>query len=300
MRRRRAAVVASVLLAVAVVAALPAAAGEGISTVAWWTDNPLAQPRPEGGFEITADPSGPRAFAGLMLSATGDVSAASLRLQVESAIPAPDLRLCRIHEDFSTANPGSFEEAPATDCVASKPFSVDGDQLVVDVTNLVGADPVGVAVMPTEGAIAFHVVVSSAAVVVGPPPPPTGSPSPEPTPDPPSGSPAPSPEGAAEPVQSAPAPGTDAFARFAAAVPPPVPQATEVLPVDPDPASAAPLLDPGPGLTLDTPSTRAASSAEPARPWSRLIVLIPLSVGFGYGMALVRRLLAERGLLGRA
>lgn len=267
----------------------------GVTAVGWWSSNPVAVAQPQGGFQVAAGPDGStQSLAAVRLSiAATKVDSLPVHL-VESSSVGTDfgiLRLCTTKDPWTAANPGTMDTAPKPDCtvVANLTRTTDGSWLgdaaalapnggevslmVVPVYQPPSPAPVGPGMIVTISGGQFTAtgsnVTSTTASTVDSSSVYSGSGSDGSTVDyfGPSGG------------GSFGIPDATITPSFGSAAPPPE-------------QVAAPSRSTTSGFAL----TPVKSDGGPPAPWVRLIILLPLSAGFGVGAARLRRAIAE-GLL---
>lgn len=298
---------------------LPTPPGVGAQTVAavqgtaWWSQRPGAAPLPDGGVEVAVGFGGEvQSVAAIAVRVDAPVRTVVLILEESEATGSEtaDLRVCRTDPgSIRGANPGAWEDRPDVDCSSRVPLVRNESTAAwsADVTSLleVGAatglaiDPAGREAVPGVPLVpGFSIQLAPPKLLV------SAAPS-HPTDD--------------TPTQATPTDGTTG--------PPPAPLADAWLPglepeipVAVDEGFVAPPLQPvSPDTEASMPTTTdvdrqtqvGSGSPEPvsaddlfatgpvpgaagdARPWWRLVVLVPLSAVVGLGAALGRRLLLE-------
>ena len=262
----------------------------GVTEVGWWSSNPIAIPQPEGGFQVAAGPDGStQSLAAIRLSiAAASVDSLPVHL-VESSSVGTDfgiLRLCTTNDAWTAANPGTLDTAPKPDCTTSANLTrtLDGSWL---------GDAAALA--PRGGEVSLMVVpVYQPPVPVGPGMvvtisggqfTATGSEVTSTT-----DSTIETSVGSGSGGSTIDYFGSTGGGSFG------IPDAT----ITPSFGSVAPPAEevavPSRTTTEGFALTPVKSDGGPPPPWIRLILLLPLSAGFGVGAALVRRAIAE-GLL---
>lgn len=303
-RATRLGVVVALIVGIGTWIAIPTVHGEELSVsvdqVGWWTDRPAAPPAGEGAFEVAsgvdAEPQSVAAFQVTIPATQVDTFGLTLVETAGFGSEFGSLAICRTEETWAPADPGELDDAPAAEC-STKVYLTP----VVEERTWIG----DIAALVSEGGTVSLVVVPEYA-----PPAPVG----------PGmvvriaeiqiaaqGSSAQSDEttttldfttpGGSNQFDDAPDSGFTA--------------GPDPIAVGPSPGSidlgAAEPETPAP----DTPPTSVVSdtgddgffSLEPedaatadGRPWVRLLLLVPLSIGIGLGSARLRRL-AEEGRL---
>lgn len=123
MRRSVTVSLAGVLAGVAWWAAAGPSAGSALSAsvakVGWWSQQPGAQPQPDGGFQVTNGPSGALSVAAIdVVIGDGTDISASLTLAEGSSVGSDraGLIVCTTSSSWSAANPGAWGDQPSSDC----------------------------------------------------------------------------------------------------------------------------------------------------------------------------------------
>lgn len=295
---RRAVLAAVVLVAGAALWLAPVSAGEPVDVqvteVGWWTSRPGALPQPEGGFEVAATPTGDtQSLAALRVDiAASSVDDLQIRLDetASAGTQVGGLKLCATTSSWSAANPGSMDDAPVPDCSTSAVLTrttdgvwlgdatalapTGGEVTLVVVPLYTPPAPIGPGLIVAIGGGDLTATGSTTTPTTSP----TGGPSPTFDPGP------------------FDFPQDDAFA--------PVGGGSFGIPstgldsdfgtVNPEPAATVPPEQEEDTFALDPEPI----DNEPPPPWIRLVLLVPLSAGFGVGTVRLRRLLDENGLLG--
>lgn len=263
-----------------------------VESVGWWTDRSLAQPRGPGGFEVASTLDG-TSVAAIALRVDGEPASATLTL-AESGGLRPEtavLRVCATAA-FEPADGGALADAPATTCQTGVDLSRgDGGTWTGAVASLLDGPVTALAVVPATPTaepspvdpgftVEFSGVTVTATGPVSPTEPPTTT----------------TPRGTTQtlPPATAPPPETGGFTPSAPEpqfVPPPAP-ATTIAPGTP--TTIAPPVDAS--TAEDREIAGAPLAAGPitggsgdAKPWVRLLLLMPLSVAAGAGAIFGRR-----------
>lgn len=272
---------AAAAAAVAVLApAGPVAADEAaaITELGWWSRRPGATELPAGSFEVALLPSGPASQAALRIEVkVAPVTSALLELEESSQVLADValIQACPTDEPWTPANPGPWGEAPTPDCEgASVRLGRNADGTwTADVGPLLRGGSSSLVVLPAaelsdqQQSVSFQVVFSGARLVAAP----AGAAA---TSDP-TAADAPTPV----PFVAAPAP---------APAPRPGP-VTAPASVAPEPTAAA-----ASSASTDFAAPAGGADAGGGRPWWRLLIGIPLSIGAGVAAAAGRRYLQPR------
>ena len=286
---------ASTSLVVGTATAALALEGDAPTTVGWWSQDPTAAEQPEGGFQVSAVGGEAVSIAALRFDVADDATNATLELQeAEGSVvsPATALQVCRTTEQWEPANPGAFADAPEPDCEAAVDLQRDETTLVwtASVGSLL-ADGASLVVTPADTAgggapvdPGFQVTFTEAAlaVVAGPALPAGAAPMPSSTP-PAASSPSFSgaggssftPPGGVTPA----APAADAT----------TPTTVAVEDAEGDAAVASPMFE-----------SEGDDGGGANQPWSKLLVLVPLSALIGVAFVYGKRLLQQRGVLEEA
>jgi len=289
----------SVLVGVIAFVVVASATHAGASTasvieVGWWTSEPGASPAPAGGFQVANGVQGPQSIAAIRMMKESDPGAVKLQLTPASGAVNADagaaLQICPIVADWKAANPGAAGDAPKYDCATKVDVTKDaGGTWSADVSALLSSAaegaPVSMMVVPAPSAVGsvpvpFQINFSAAAVAA------------------PAGTPA----GAAQGSSPFSAPQPSSAPSVAGARP-------SITPSTPHPVTA-----PAPAAPTNTtapPSTAPANQQASAptvhiatagrgrgKPWGRLLYLVPLSAIGGLAVALGRKVVSERGLVG--
>ncbi len=267
----------------------------GVTEVGWWSSNPIAIPQPEGGFQVVAGPDGStQSLAAIRLSIAA-VSIDSLPVHlVESSSVGADfgmLRLCSTKDAWTAANPGTLESAPTPDCTISAGLTrtTDGSWLGDAAALAPHGGEVSLMVLPfyqqpSPAPIGPGMVVTISGGQLTA----TGSNLTSTTDSTVDSSQVDSGSGAdGSTIDNFGPPYGGSFG---------IPGA----PIDPSFGSVAPpperVAIPSHSTTNGFALTPVKSDGGPPAPWIRLIILIPLSAGFGLGAARLRRAVVE-GLL---
>ncbi|MEX2393950.1 MAG: hypothetical protein WD826_05675 [Actinomycetota bacterium] len=263
---------------IALVASVPAsAAGAAITQVGWWTQRPGATELESGGFELALAPNGPISQAALRIRVDAvQLTSAQLELTESEAAGAEfsAIDVCTTTESWSSANAGAWDDAPTPNCQQSIPMTRSLSQTwTADVSSLLTVGTVSLVLVPgshpdTQGApLPYRLVFSGATIEASA----AVEPAPQPTPFTPSDdTPVSTPSDADVPQPVAPDPDTPVGAD---GTPPPTGAVVAIPSFVPD--------------TEDEPG--------PSRPWSRLVVLIPLAAAIGVTTVVGRRALRDRG-----
>ncbi len=271
-----------------------------VQAVGWWSSRPTAVAQPEQGFEVAAGPQGdPQSVAAIRLSvAAAQVDTLEVQL-LESAggsigTEFGTIQVCTTADAWSPANPGAMADAPTADCSSSALLTrttegtwlgdlarlvPDGGQVsLMLLPKYQPPVPVGPGMVVTIASGSFSATGSSTTTtgVV------TGT-------DDGSGSVGGSFDTGGSFGDVGYDPGSFGDGSF---VVPPAP------PLDDGATTTSVPVDRG----TDEPSDDFAlppvsSPGDGGPPWVRLLVLVPLCVGFGLGSVRVRRLLAARGVV---
>lgn len=256
----------------------------------WWSRLPVAQPLPDDGFAVGWALE-EQSAAAVRIDLSDPLDGTVYLVLAESGGAASDqgaIKVCVATEDWEPANPGAYENLPASDCGASLELGRDATALswFGDITALVHAasgptldlvlHAVPKAVSPDVPASApYEVQFSGASLLVDPGTTPTTDLGTDTT-LPPSGAT----DGFVDPGGIGP----DVGGGF-------------------EPPVASPVSLPPNATTTTQPSAPEDLALGPidvtdgeTKPWVRLLWLTPMSAGLGVGMAAVRRLLEERAL----
>lgn len=302
-RMQRIGAVAVLVAGVVMFAAIPTVDAEtltvSVDQVGWWSDRPAATPAGDGAFEVAsgidAEPQSVAAFQ-VTIPAT-QVDRFDLTF-VETAGFGSEfgaLAICRTDESWAPADPGPLEDAPAADCSPKVYLTpvVEERTWIGDIAALVAdGGTVSLVVLPEYAPptpVGTGMVVRVAEIRIEA-----------------EGSSAPTAETTTTLDFTTPD-GSNQFENSPdsgfTAGPDPIgsgsPGSIDLAPVEPDPTSAE---------TKDTTVVSDTSDdgffalepedavATDGRPWARLLLLVPLSVGIGFGAAALRRL-AQGGRL---
>jgi hypothetical protein len=270
---------ACVVAGVIAFASMPAsAAGASITQVGWWTQRPGATELESGAFELALAPSGPISQAALRIRVDAvQLTSAQLELTESEAAGAEfsAIDVCTTTESWSSANAGAWEDAPTPNCQQSIPMTRSlAGTWTADVSSLLTVGTVSLVLVPgshpdTQGAplpyrLAFEGATIEASAAVEPAPTPTPVFTSAPTAEEPSTS-----EGPPSVVTG-----------------PDTPVGSDASPAPTDAVVVRPSFVPD---TEEEPGT--------SRPWSRLIVLIPLAAAIGVTTVVGRRTLRDRGVI---
>lgn len=291
---RRIAIPALLLLAAVGIWRAPMASSADVdvtvSEIGWWSSRPGALAQPEGGFEVAASPTGDtQSIAALRLSiAATQVDSLQVRFDETASVGTQvgAMKMCATTSSWTPANPGPMTEAPAADCTISAGLTrtVDGVWLgdatalapnggvvsIVIVPNYNPPAPIGPGLVVTISGGDLTATGSSTTVTTQPG---------ETTTTIFDG-------GSGFGFDS----GFDSFGGGSFGVP--------SSGVEPDFGTATPsppvttVSDQGPGVD-DFALDPEPIDNEPPPPWIRLVLLLPLSVGFGFGSVRLRRLATE-------
>ena len=298
MRRRSArslAATSATLLAVGLAGWVsPAARAESeppVTATGWWTRQPLAQPIAEDGFAVAWTIEEQSAAAVRIDLSTPLEGTVYLELtEAATGSVAPDqggIQACVATEGWEPANPGAYEDLPASDCGAATSVELGRDAAALtwltDITALVAAaagDELDLVLHPLPKPVSadvpasapFTVQLSGAALLVDPATVPT-------TPEPPTTLPVD--PGFVDPGIGGPSVGGG----FDAPTAPPVD-------LPPNATTTTEAEDPGELVALGPVDVTGGES----KPWVRLVLLTPISAGIGLAMAAARRYLEERAL----
>lgn len=285
------------LVLAAAVAPWGAGAQEGVDVsvleVGWWSSRLTAVAQPEQGFEVAAGPQGDAQSVAAIRLSVAATQVDSLQVNLTEASGGSigsefgTLRVCTTTDAWSAANPGAFDEAPTPDCATTATLTrtLDGAWLG-DIT----------ALAPDGGEVSLMLVpFYQPPVPVGP--------------------------GMIVPIGSGDFTATGTSTT-------PTTGSTETTTTATDDGFGS--IDGGFGgsfggsfgvpeisgdsdfgtTTTLAPSTTATttsdddfaldpitSEGEDSAPWIRLVLLVPLCAGFGFGLVHARRLLVDRGLM---
>ncbi|MGQ0430858.1 MAG: hypothetical protein ACT452_00460 [Microthrixaceae bacterium] len=256
----------------------------------WWTQQPLAQPVPDDGFEVAWAVEAEQSMAAIRFD-TSVAGGGTIFLVLNeiggSATDQGYVDVCRTaNNTWTSANPGSYADRPASDCAAGSSVRLGRDlgtqEWAGDITSL--ADPSGItslAVRPMGKSLSgaspptapFSVQFGSAEIRYDPP---TG------------------------PTTTADSGASTTFGTDGGSFSPTYPE------FDPDPGFGTPSLGPvettpGSGDATVTSSSAPVLNRGPVdgtergpRPWGRLVVLTPISAGIGTLGAAGRRWKLDR------
>jgi hypothetical protein len=264
----------------------------------WWSQQPLAQPVADKGFEVSWALEQEQSMAAVRLDVPALSGQTVYLALTESGGSAPDqgaLRVCVTRDAWTAANPGAYADRPQADCSTTPSVDLGRDanakEWVGDITSLVGqGGPISLVVRPvgkevTAGVPAsapFSVQVSKAETRVDDT---GGSSGDSDTSEPPVTFDTTGGGGSyGVPDVSYPDVGSGLATPDLAPIGGP---ATTVAPATADPEEQIAL---GP---VDVTSSGG-------RPWGRLLVLTPISAGLGTLAAAGRRWWSERTLARRA
>jgi hypothetical protein len=263
----------------------------------WWSRQPLAQPVPDGGFEVGWALEQEQSSAAVRFASVPTDEGTVLLVLKELGGGAPDqgrIRVCATDDAWTAANPGAYADRPEADCDAGPSVELGRDagalEWLGDITSLasgLGGSPLSLVVQPlgkplSDGApttFPFTVQVSAAELRVDTPFD-AGSGATEDTVAPDSFD-----LGGGITAPDVAFPDTGGSFTSPALPPAEVPA-----------APAAP-----PAAELE-PEEQAAlgpvrGTRGEARPWGRMLVLTPISAGLGTLAAAGRRWHSERALL---
>lgn len=261
-----------------------------VDRVGWWTKRLGAQPTTDtGSFEVAyGSDKAATSVAAIEVSvpvATVQTLQISLDELTGTAAQIGHVRVCLATPGWATANAGAFDQAPALDCAASAADltrSLDGNWLG-DIGALVpngGTVSLGIILVDDLGAPVSPgaTVQISKVTIEGQAGPPLASTTTTTTPSPP-------------------------IDLGGAAGPGPVFVPDTGGAFDLPPLSPA---DTGDGRAGTPPTTTPVSDTvdevalptfhQPAKPWWRLVLIVPLAIGLGFGAVFGRRLLVARGV----
>jgi hypothetical protein len=297
MIRRRAlrVVTAAGFVAAALVMAAPSDGSTLTSSVArvgWWSQQPGAQPQPEGGFQVATGPSGDLSVAAVDVSISeGSDVAATLTMEgsetsLGSTHPAV-LQVCVAATPWKDANPGAWADAPQPDCSPAAKVTGDGSKWTADVSQLVHAGgTTSLMVLPVDQPVngvvdpGWQVTITKATVAA------TGTTaSDSSTIDSSATSGSSSGSSSFGTGSSSDSFGTGTGSSAPAIVTPPAESTVTpaVPPATPPPAAAVPAKPPfTPTKILATPKQVDHN------PWARLLLFLPLAALVGAGAALLR------------
>ena len=289
MTRRVLAVAALVSFAVVlVVSASTAASGQSsadITQVGWWSRRPGAAELPEGGFEVAWGVQGEESVAAVLVVGGIEEPDEVLLILNESAetnVDSAAIRVCTSATTWQAANPGAYEDRPTANCAAATQLGRDSStsRWIADVTAFVAPGPVSLMLVPVETpvdenlpvAAPYQVTFSGAQLRVS-----GGSSSPTTT--------TAFVDGSSDDDASVDEPAVGDQGSFddsddGAVVTEPSTTTTAEVTTTSDELAALPIS----GVSGDDP------------PWTRLLVLVPISAAAGYGATWLRRVARARGL----
>lgn len=289
MRRRL-----GLLLIVVVAASMPLLASTAraqtqppVVGVGWWTDRVLAQEKGEGGFEVARTLDGSSVAAATVDAGGGAVTSATITLtEVEAGSVRADAGVVDVCEGgpFVAADPGELADAPVTECTGGVALErADDGTWTGDITALVGPTTSFLAIVPgpvpddatpLDPGFVLEFEAPVVALTVTPADDETTPPAPVDTVAPPDfSSPTPSPDFEFTPT---PSPSFDDPA-------PSAPVTTVAPPVDESTSESTEIAGP----QLNTAPISGGSGD--AKPWIRLLILVPLSVVAGAAAVFGRR-----------
>ena len=289
-------IAAGVIVAVVIVAALPASADSvgGIKEFGWWTKRPGAQPTPNG-FEVANGPDGEESVAALRIALTGSVTQATLKF-TESTDPnvakvsgTPAIKVCLTTSSWAAEQQGTFDKAPKEDCASSVKMTVDAKGTwTADITSLLAGKSGDVSVMAVPDATPTAGVVPS-------------------TFNRQFGAPLANTDGTPGPASTSGGGGTSTYtpptvpqrqipANQAFPTPPPAP-----IPLNSNGTFNAPASAPTPTTQANVVSpqgiTVGVAHSAPHKEWGRLLLYVPLAAVLGLLYVRVRKVLLDRGLV---
>jgi hypothetical protein len=271
---------------------------EAVVLRGWWTRQPLAQPVADDGIAIGWSLEEEQSAAALMVDLSALPEGVVYLSLHEAGGVATDqglARVCVTTDAFEAANPGPYEDLPASDCAAGETAELGRDESALtwlgDITALVAAaeggtlslvvHPVGKPLSDGVPATApFEVQFDTATILVDPGP---------------GAGPTPADDAVAGPLDGASGGGPSVDPVFTTPGFDAGYEAPALTPVPP-PAGATTTTTAGP-----TPNELVAlgpvdvTSGE-ARPWTRVLLLVPLSAGIGAAMAAARRWQLDRAI----
>ena len=293
--RRRvamAAVAASVVAGVSLTPWLYSPAGASpvagtVTSVGWWTSRATASPQPAGGFEVASGPDGSAQSVAAMNVNVDIATLSALHVTLTESTSVGNqlahLRVCLAAPGWTPANPGALADAPTMDC-ATKVELVHTNHRTWegDISPLIpqgGTASLGVvAVSDSPAPVGTGLVVDVASVAL---------------------------RGDGTIVDRTVVPPPSASTDFPSAPDNSYIVDTPIINLDPGSRS-----NPGNGFEIPSSSASAAnqtagsrdltSTTKPAagraRPWFRLLFLVPLSALVGIGSVYGQRVMASRGV----
>lgn len=290
-------VAAAIVLAAALSLAAASVAGAQpeppVTGVGWWTDRVLAQEKEEGGIEVARTLDG-SSVAAIRVESGGAVASATITLtEVDTGVVRAEDAVVDVCDSgpFVAADAGELAEAPATECTEGIAL-VRGDDgtWTGDVTAIVGDSTTFLAIVPGPVpddappldpgfVLEFESPVVSVTLApsdTAPPVAPAETVAPAPPVD--FSSPAPSPSIDFGGSSSPPSFGSPSI--------PAAPVTTVAPPVDESTSESTEIAGP----TINSGPISGGSGD--AKPWIRLLLLVPLSAGAGAVAVLGRRRLA--------
>lgn len=301
MNARRVAALLGMAVGALVWFALPQARGaEALSVtidqVGWWTSRVGASEAPDGGFEVSATPTGERqSVAAVQFTIqASEVSTFSLTLVESSALAEfSTIRVCQT-DGFTSENPGALEDAPTEDCTDSVSLTQSADDGVWlgDVARLVSDGgivslmfipvhepplPIGPGMVVTVAEVQVEATGSTA---------PTDSRSSS-TPTPTTAVEQVDDETAFPPSPAGPSTGFNPPSPVPVESSPDVELPTSNFTPETEPAVPDDVVEP-PGDDEFFALDPVAAEPAPGKPWIRLVILVPLSAAIGYAAVLLR------------
>lgn len=261
-----------------------------VARVGWWSQQPGAQPQPEGGFQVATGPSGDLSVAAVDVSISeGSDVAATLTMEgsetsLGSTHPAT-LQICVAATPWKEANPGAWADAPQPDCSPAAKVTGDGSKWTADVSQLVHAGgTTSLMVLPVDQPVngvvdpGWQVTITKATVAA------TGTTASDSSAIDSSATSSSSSDSGSFSTGSSDSSFGSGSGPPAFVTPPAESTATPAVPPAAPPAAAAEPAKP--------PFTPTKVLAPPKRvdhkPWARLLLFLPLAALVGAGAALVR------------